>query len=307
MQFRYQDKKTIVHRLHPLCKVLWVCSVFVGSLILDDPILLLLLFLSTIPFFILGRIVHEWLIFMRFALLFSLFIFLINCFASQHGSTIIYHSPWPSFSFMVSLESIVFGVMMCMRLFATLSAFAFFSLTVDPDRLMNTLLLLRFPQKSLSTASLSFRFMPLLFQDLEILQQSLQTRGYALPGPKGFFQRMKRQMILVIPLLSNSLDRAIQSAEAMEARGFGSSGKKTLFKKYNITTVDSFLIGLTCAGIVFFLLIFVFDFSSFSIYPTVSFIRFSVSYLLLAAAIVFVVLLPLLFSPLKKVIDLDSI
>ncbi|MEM4258606.1 MAG: energy-coupling factor transporter transmembrane component T [Candidatus Thermoplasmatota archaeon] len=307
MQSLFCDKKTPIHRLHSLCKLLWVCGVFLGSLVLNDPVLLLVLFLSTIPFFVVGQIVHEWFVFLQFALYFSLLIFLINSLVSQHGSTILFQSPWSSYSFSITLESVVFSVMMCLRLFATISAFALLTLTVDSDSLLNTFRLLRFPEKTVFTTSLSLRFMPLLFHDLELLQQSLQTRGYSLQHSKRFFTRIRRQMILVIPLLTNALDRAIQSAEAMEARGFGSSGKKTVFNKKKITTVDVFLLVVSSFGIVFFFLLFIFDVSSFSVYPTVSSIQFSFSYLVLVFGVLVVVTLPILFSPLKRMIEYDSI
>jgi len=131
LKLSYYDKKTPVHRLHPACKILWVFGVLFGSIIINDPILLLLLFLSTIPFAILGKITKEWFSFVRLALWLSLIIIIINMLASQHGSTILYSiSGLPLFgTIKITLESLLFGVAMSLRLLSTLSAFAIITLT----------------------------------------------------------------------------------------------------------------------------------------------------------------------------------
>ena len=149
MKCAYQDKKTSVHRLHPVCKILWVLGILAGSIILTDPILLFLLFLSTIPFAILGKITKEWSSLIKLALLLSLFIVLINTLASQHGSNIIYIiNGLPILGTVkITLESLIFGIGMSFRLLSTISAFAIVTLTINPDDLLQTILSLKFPYK----------------------------------------------------------------------------------------------------------------------------------------------------------------
>ncbi len=214
-----------MHRLHPACKILWVFGVLFGSIIINDPILLLLLFLSTIPFAILGKITKEWFSFVRLALWLSLIIIIINMLASQHGSTILYSiSGLPLFgTIKITLESLLFGIAMSLRLLSTLSAFAIITLTINPDDLLQTILLLKFPYRTVFTTTIAIRFIPCILMDLETLQDSIRSRGYQIKK-KGFAGRIKQRAALLPPLLSNSLERSIQSAEAMESRGFGSKG-----------------------------------------------------------------------------------
>ena len=72
----------------------------------------MILFLSTIPFVLIGRIVYEWFSFVKLALWFSLLIILINLLASQHGLTILYSlNNLPIFgTIKFTFESLVFGV-----------------------------------------------------------------------------------------------------------------------------------------------------------------------------------------------------
>lgn len=306
LKLTYYDKKTVVHRLHPACKILWVLGVLFGSIIIEDPILLLLLFLSTIPFAILGKITKEWFSFVRLALWLSLIIILINTLASQHGSTILYSIiDLPLFgTIKITLESLLFSIGMSLRLLSTLSAFAIITLTINPDDLLQTILSLKFPYRTVFTTTIAIRFIPCLLTDLETLQDSIRSRGYQIEK-KGFIGRIKQRAALILPLLSNSLERSIQSAEAMESRGFGSSGKKTFYKNIRATTVDRFFILLSLALFVLFPAMWLFNLGAYDYYPTPTSINITVSYTILAAVLVFLVSAPIVFSPLKKVIDLD--
>ena len=54
---------------------------------------------------------------------------------------------------------------------------------------------------------------------------------------------------LMLPLLSNSLDRATQVAEAMESRGYGNSVKRTFFREAPFALEDiAALVLLGCAA-----------------------------------------------------------
>ena len=53
--FRYEQKDGILHRLDPRVKILWLLGISVLSVVLGTPGLLVLLFLSTIPFWFILR------------------------------------------------------------------------------------------------------------------------------------------------------------------------------------------------------------------------------------------------------------
>lgn len=306
MKISYIDKKTAIHKLHPACKILWVLGVLFGSIIINDPILLFILFLSTISFAIIGKIIKEWFSFVKLALWFSLIIILINLLASQHGLTIIYSiADIPFFgTIKITLESLLFGMAMSLRLLSTISAFAIITLTINPDDLLQTILLLKFPYRTVFITTIAIRFIPSLFMDLENLQDSIRTRGYKLTE-KNFLGRIRRKTSILSPLLSNSLERSIQSAEAMEARGFGSSGKKTFYKIIRVTTVDYFFIILSLFLFLLFSAMWFLKLGSYNYYPTLSTINLSQSYVFTALIIIFFVSSPIIFSPLKRVVDFD--
>jgi len=306
LKFAYHDKKTSVHRLHPVCIIIWVLAVFIGSIILTDPILLLLLFLSTIPFVIIGRILREWSSFIKLAFFLSLLIILINILASQHGSTILVNvNNIPILGTLnITLESIVFGILMSIRLLATISAFAILTLIVNPDNLLQTILLLKAPYRTVFTTSIATRFIPCLLTDVNTIQDSLKSRAYQMNNGN-ILSRIKKRTIILPALLSNSLERSIQSAEAMEARGFGTKTKRTFYKTIQTTKFDIFFIILSVLLFASFILMWMLNIGAYAYYPTLSPISITYTYIFIVLLVVFMISAPAMFSPLKRRIDLD--
>jgi energy-coupling factor transport system permease protein len=238
--FKYRDKGTIVHRLNPFCVLAWVLSLFVLALIVDNPAYLALLLLSTLPVVAAGKLWRQWASFMKLALLLSVAIIVINALVSYHGSHVLVEAPFkipvmgtPA----ITLEAIFYGAMMAVRLLTIVSAFAILTWTVHPDDMMLSMIKLRLPYKSVLVTSLSTRFVPTLIGDAERISDVQRSRGIELDRGN-LIQRIKRRMAVVIPLLSNSLDRTVQVAEAMEARAFGSGTKRTFFRDIRISRTD---------------------------------------------------------------------
>jgi hypothetical protein len=110
-----------------------------------------------------------------------------------------------------------------------------------------------------------------------------------------------------MPLLSTALDRSIQTAEAMEARGFGSSQKMRFFKSISVTRFDMWFI-LGSLGLILFVLgLWVTSAVNFSFYPTLSQWSWTPQYIIILCTVILLVVFPLLLSPLKKVIDVDPV
>ena len=240
MSFRYKDRGTALHKLSPFCKLAWLVTIFVLSLVFDHPLYLLLLFLSTVLPVLAARVWREWLSFMKFALYLALAIVIINALVSQQGSHILWQAAFkiPVVGApLITLEAIVFGIGMVFRLLAIISAFVLFTFTVHPDDIMMAMIKLKLPFKSVMVASLSTRFVPTLIDDVERIGAVQRSRGLELDRGK-LTQRIRGRMAIIIPLLANSLDRTVQVAEAMESRAFGSGSRRTFYKKLELGKLD---------------------------------------------------------------------
>ena len=240
ISFRYKEKGTAIHKLNAFCKLAWVVSILVLSLIFNNPIYLLLLFLSTLPMIIAARVWREWVSLMKFALYLCLAIVIINALVSYHGSHLLWQAPFriPLIGApVITLEAIFFGVGMSLRLLAIISAFTILTFTIHPDDIMLAMIKMKLPYKSVLVTSLSTRFVPTLIDDVERISDVQRSRGLELDKGK-LAQRIKSRMAIIIPLLSNSLDRTIQVAEAMESRAFGSGEKRTFYKEIRLSKLD---------------------------------------------------------------------
>lgn len=240
ISFRYKDKGTPVHRLNPLYKLLWVAGIFVLALIFDHPVYVLLLFLSTLPAIIAARVWREWISVIKYALYLCLLVILINALVSYHGSTALWQAGFtlPVIGApRITLEAVVFGAGMALRLLAIISVFTVLTFTVHPDDIMLAMIKLRLPYKSVLVTSLSTRFMPALVDDVQRISDVQMSRGLELErgGP---LRRIRNRTTILIPLLSNSLDRAVQVAEAMESRGFGSGRKRSFLREIKLANLD---------------------------------------------------------------------
>jgi len=240
LNYKYRDKATIIHRLNPFCKLAWIGGAFVLALIFDNPLYILLLCLATLPPVILAKVGKEWASLMKLALYLSVAVIVINALVSYQGDHVLYQAPFkipllgaPTFT----LEAILFGMGNSLRLLAIISSFTLLTLTIHPDDLMLAMLKMRLPYKSVMVTLLSTRFVPTLFDDVERITDVQRSRGLELD--KGnLIQKVRGHMAIIVPLLSNSLDRTVQVAEAMESRAFGSGTNRTSYREIRVTRLD---------------------------------------------------------------------
>ena len=305
--FRYRDRGTPVHRLNPFAKLAWLGSIIVLTLILNNPVFLVLLFISTLPVVGAARVWGEWRSSMKLTAYLCGAIILINALVSSQGATVIFAFPFrmPVVGTpVVTLEAVFYGVAMCLRLLAIISAFAILTFTVHPDDLMLAMIKVRLPYKSVLVTSLSTRFIPTLIDDTQRITDVQRSRGLELDKGK-FTRRVRSRASIVTALLSNSLDRAVQVAEAMESRAFGTGRGRTFYRDIRLTRTDT-------AAVVFALLPFalgvylaVSGYGRYQYYPTTQPIAMSgLDWSLFALmAVLLLMILPLAY--LKRRVDLD--
>ena len=286
---------------------IWVLSTIFLALIISDPLMLVIIFLATIPYAILGKIGTRWFSFVKLGLYMGLFIIIINILVSRHGTTVLFQflNPVPVFgNFAITLEAFIFGLGMSIRLLVILSTFAILTLTVNPDDLFDLFMKTKLPARTVFTTSLATRFVPSLMKDMDNITISLRARGYELDDSKRI-RGVKKKANLLIPLLSNSLDRAIQIAEAMESRAFGSGQKRTSYAQRKITRTDASLIIFSSLPAIVGLVCLYLGLGNYQYYPTNDTITFDTVYLLSFLCLFLAIAVVAFLSPVKGRLDLD--
>jgi energy-coupling factor transport system permease protein len=115
----------------------------------------------------------------------------------------------------VTGEELELGLLYALRLVAAALAFGAYALLVDHDRLLASL---GFARRSAFAAVLATRLVPTLERDAAGLAETVRGRGVEVSG-------VASRAALVSPLVAGSLERALNLAESMEARGFGRPGR----------------------------------------------------------------------------------
>jgi len=306
--FTYQPSDTPIHRLNPICKLAWIGCISVLALLFNDPAYLALLFISTLPVIVTARVCKEWLALMKLTLCLSAAIVLINALvAGQQGSHILLQAPFeiPVFGVpTLSVEAILYGLAMSLRLFTIISAFAVLTLTVHPDDLMLSMLKMRLPHKAVMVATLSSRFFPTLMDDAERITAAQKSRGLDLDAGN-LAHKVRARMSIIVPLLSNSLDRAIQIAESMESRAFGSGKARTSFKELRLSGTDGATLAFMVLALSFGVFARLAGYGDYAYYPSLSRVCTTATNWLMLTGIGFLAISIVPMAYVKRRADLD--
>ncbi len=220
----YRDINSPVHRMGAGPKMALLGSLAIFGLIYSD-----LIFLSTLIVIclVITRISGVWenvVSLLRAFLYFSVLVFIINLLVNQHGSNILFETSFRFYfwnlTFRITGESATAALRMVLRLYSVIQAFLLFSLTTKPEIVLNKISEIKTAGGLGVLLALAYRFIPTILSDGSEIKDSLRTRGVKFEQG-GRFERLRAYASLAIPLVTNSLDRSLQLAEAMESRGYG--------------------------------------------------------------------------------------
>jgi energy-coupling factor transport system permease protein len=146
----------------------------------------------------------------------GLAVFVLTPFVSSIGWHVLWSGPSvPVLGRLdVTREELHKGLFQGLRLTAVALAFSAYALLLDHDRLVQSA---GFARRSVLAIALGTRLVPTLERDAAGLMEALRGRGVEVTGARG-------RARLLTPLLAGSLERALNLAEAMEARGYGRPG-----------------------------------------------------------------------------------
>lgn len=200
--------------------VLWLVAAAVPAFTMRNPFYLaLLLGAAWMLYGTLGRaapIGSSWGSFIKLgAFLFALAI-PFNALSTHMGQIALFRLPesWPIIGGPVTLEAIIAGAVSGLSLLTILVVFAAFNAVADHYQLLRATPSFLF--QAGVVISIAITFVPQMVLSAREIRQAQRIRGHRFRG-------LRDLLPLVIPLLANSLERSIQLAETMEARGFGTA------------------------------------------------------------------------------------
>jgi energy-coupling factor transport system permease protein len=157
----------------------------------------------------------SWGSFVRIGLVFFALAIPFNALSAHIGQIVLFRLPdnWPIVGGAITMEAIIAGAVNGLALLTILVVFAAFNAAVDHYQLLRSTPAFLF--QAGVVLSIAITFVPQMVLSAKEIRQAQRIRGHR-------FQGVRDLLPLVMPLLANGLERAIQLAETMEARGFGS-------------------------------------------------------------------------------------
>jgi len=187
----------------------------IAALLFTNIIPLLITFIITLIPILLAKSVEEWLNSLKGTTILLVFILVINSF----------------------IRDLNFALAMILRLIVLITAFSVFFLTTHPDDLAQALIQMKVPFDFAFALSMATRYVPTLAREAQTIMDAQMSRGLELQKG-GLTQKIRNLIPLIIPLIVNSVRRALSIAESLESRAFGAIKKRTYLYQLKLKKND---------------------------------------------------------------------
>jgi energy-coupling factor transport system permease protein len=213
-QLFYRRLASPLHATRSGIGALWALSLTAAALILYHPLALFALLLAVLGAGWGAGVGRRLLGSLRTAAIVAVPIVLVNVLVTREGLTVFARlgNLGPFGQGDLTVEAVVFGAVIALKLTLLILATTLAGLAVDPDELLRIFRRLSF--RSALTATLATRMLPVLAADSQRLAEAQRTRpGGAPTGARG-------KVALLSAVIGGSLDRAMDVAATLEVRGF---------------------------------------------------------------------------------------
>lgn len=222
LNLAYQQKETIIHRLDPRVKLLWMLSISLLLTTWNDPLFLLglltvlLLYarMAQIPFRQSARTVLP-------GLPFVVMILIVN--------VILWRPPSPEKAHLIGhlfaslpfyWETVFFSLGTTLRIFVLMINMVTLIRTISPTELALAMTRLGLPAEIGMTVSMAISYIPAVINQLQTMMETQQSRALKM-NTNNPVARFLAYLPVTIPTFFRSFQTAETMAAAMMSRGFG--------------------------------------------------------------------------------------
>ena len=150
----------------------------------------------------------------------------------------------PGLNLLITYEGFHNGIFYSFRIILLLAFSNLFMLTTSPVEITDGVEVLFKPLKKIKIPvdkfaliiSISLRFIPTIFEELERIRKAQIARGAEIE--KSIVKRLKNVTSIIIPVFISIFRRADELAAALEARGYPPESERTHFRAINIKIND---------------------------------------------------------------------
>lgn len=231
---RYIPGDSVVHRLDPRSKLLFVFAFIVIVFLANNAITYALLLAFTLGVILLSRIKLYFLINgLKPVIFLMVFTFLIHILFTREGAVLV------DLGFLkIYEEGLKQGVFISVRFLVLVFMTSVLTLTTSPisitdgvETLLNPLKKVKLPVHELALMmSISLRFIPTLMDETDKIMKAQMARGSDLSAGS-LKDRLKAVVPLLVPLFVSAFKRAEDLATAMEVRGYRGGEGRTRYRQ----------------------------------------------------------------------------
>lgn len=242
----YTVMKNSFFHLHPVSTFLYFLVQFILILVSDHPVFLGLCFLQAATVDISFRGIPALKSILRFNIPFVVFCSLFNSLFSHYGVTVLFVLPSGN---SYTLESLIYGLVTGVKITVMLLWLDCFNEIISPEKFIY--IFGRFSPRLAVVLSMSLRFIPMFRKQSKEIEEARRSLGLSSKD-RNVIRRFRNSVSNLSILITWILERGIDTAASMNARGYG-SGRRSSYSPYYYSSQDFVLIILSTLSIIFFI------------------------------------------------------
>ena len=225
---------SIIHRINPLPKLIWVVGFLCMAFVTRNPMILLGLTIVGLLFVTLSGIWKEFLLVMRILVPISLMLIVLQSVAPA------FPRPWTPIVNLLGLtiyqEGIYSGLSLLMRVTSVTTIAMVMIMTSHPSDLFTSLQKVGMPYVMNFILTMTLQLIPILQQEFAVVLNAQKSRGMKGTGFGAILPSM-------VPVFVGAIERVQQLSISLESRAFGSKGNKTSYRDVTVSVKD-FMVGI---------------------------------------------------------------
>ena len=255
MSMDYIPTGSIIHRLHPFTKFIFLLISMIPTMVFIDPIMLMLAaIINCVLVWKIAKLPWDTLLgIAKVSILFTPVYILTGLIFIPHPAgayVLFYLIPFLNY-FPVSLESLIFVSGAPLKFFIVIAAYRLVPLTTSVPEQMRGLLRFKMPSSICLAYSLGMSMSPVMLSEARTIQEAQRARALKI-NYRNPIKKLKAMVPMVIPIASISVRRSGQLAVAIESRGFNyEAEKRTYFRELRFHTRDVIALVILVAAAAF--------------------------------------------------------
>jgi len=225
--FKFQPGDSVFHRLDPRVKLLLVLSVSISIFTVNNLVMAAGAFLSLLLIWkVCGLPLRNLAKMFRVLIFLFVFITAVQAFFFPGRIIII-----PLGTYSLTLEGILHGVMISLRVSILLSMIPLLTLTTETEDMVLGLVKVKLPYKYAYMATTALNMVPTFTEEYEAIKNAQLLRACTIFEEGKFKDKLRGYPSLVVPLVIGAMRRAQSMGVAMDARSFAVTKRRTYIRE----------------------------------------------------------------------------